>query len=173
MSDDFEAFLSGGNDLDSDLNPDVASSSPSNAAGAMTFDNINLDEIDETASDFPLINPGWYPGIGINCEAKMSSNNNPMMVFTFEMQGEHKGRQMFYNMVLNKDSGLRRLKKAIIALLGEDFDFRNFNPGVFAQSGAILGKPCMLRIKVGTYQGKANNSVTDVAEYKDDSGFPE
>lgn len=166
MSDDFENFLSGGSKQadEDDMNPDVQGASPVDQT--VDFGSINLDEIDETQPDFPVIQPGWYPAIIINVEPKMSSNGNPMIAWNFEMQGEHKGRQQFYNTVTNKESGLKRLKKLLIAIV-PDFDFREFNPKQFAESGVALGKPCMIKLKVGTYNGKATNNVNDVAPYND------
>lgn len=172
MSDDFESFLSGGKSSGGDeLDPDVAGSSP--LSQTLDFGNINLDEIDENAADFPALPPGWYPCVVLNVEPKMSKAKNPMLVVTFELLGEYKSRQMFYNLVLNKESGLRRLKKWILIACGPDFDFRGFNPTKFAESGIALGRPCRIRLKIGMYEGKQNNSVTDVMPYEDDdaSGF--
>lgn len=164
MPDDFEEFLEGGGAKKDNIDPDVAGANPS----TIDFGSINLDEVDESQPDFPVIAPGWYPAIIINVEAKTSSNGNPMMVWNFEMRdAENKGRQQFYNTVLNKPSGLKRIKKLILAIL-PDQSLADFNPKDFVDSGVALGKPAMIRLKVGSYQGKPNNSVTDVKSYEDD-----
>lgn len=128
-------------------------------------DNLVMDlgAIDETKSDFEVLPAGVYPCIIENAEYKMSqSSGNPMIAWVFKVvHPEYENRLLFYHTVLNKESGLKRLKKLLMRVC-PDVNLSTFQPKSFCDQGTALGRMCGVKIRVKNDQGERKNDVTDV-----------
>lgn len=147
------------------LNPDEMADAAGYFEESQQLDNLtlNLDDVSEDLPKFEAMPPGVYDAIIDNVEFGPSKNSgNPMLTFTFRiMDPQYEGRLQFYHTVLNKESGLSRLKRLLVRVCS-DIDLGEFNPRKFADEGEALGLPCRVKINVKAYQGSKRNNITDV-----------
>jgi len=140
---------------------------------------LDLSDVSEELPAFELIPAGIYSATIENVEhVKSKSSGNPMLSWTFSITtSSHAGRLLFYHTVLNKDSGLTRLRKLLTRCFPE-IELTKFAPGRFADSGEALGIPCRLKVRITTQRprpgtqdkAKKQNSITDVLAPGDSTG---
>jgi hypothetical protein len=105
---DEKDFFPGITDTDTDLTGEA------NRDENMTLD---LDGVDETKPDFEPLPPGIYNCEINDCEFRRSKAGNPMLSWQFTvLDGEFENRKLFYQTVLNKESGQKNLKRMLIRL---------------------------------------------------------
>lgn len=129
------------------------------------YENLVLD-LEGTSDELPKfepIPPGVYDAIVENVEFGPSQNSgNPMLTWQFRItQSPYENRTLFFWTVLNKEFGIRMLKR-ILTRIAPDISLSNFSPKAFAESGAVLGLPCRLKITTRTYQGERRNNIKDI-----------
>lgn len=73
---------------------------------------LNLDDV---GSAFTVIEPGKYPAIVTNIEEKESSSGNPMLVWTWEIQGGEYAGQEIRSYTSLQDHALFGLKQHLEA----------------------------------------------------------
>ncbi len=130
---------------------------------------LDLGGVEEDQPEFELIPAGTYDAIIENAEYKKSkASGNPMISWTFRLsQPPYEGRLMFYHTVLNKDSGLRRLKRLLLRCVPE-IEMGEFKPAQFCDEGIALNRPCRIKIRVATRKNRdtgrsePTNQITDV-----------
>ena len=151
------------------LNPDAQSSpSSSNDEDNMVLD---LNDVDESAPTYAVLPVGIYDAVVENAEFGPSSNNNPMISWTFKIiDPQYEGRFLFYHTTLHTDQGRARLKRMLLRLY-TDLDLSKFNPRKFCDEGEGLGMPCRVKVKIGRYQGEKRNNVTDVLAAAEEGSF--
>ncbi len=137
---------------------------------------LDLSGVSEDMPGFELLPAGTYSAIIENAEFKKSkSSGNPMISWTFSLtDAQYAGRMMFYHTVLNKDSGLSRLRRLLSRCI-PDVDIGKFNPSKFCNEGAAIGVPCQIKVRVQNRKGDdgkstPSNSVTDVLAPSDSAG---
>ncbi len=136
---------------------------------------LDLGGVNEDAPAFELLPAGLYNAIIENTEFGHSkSNGNPQIGWTFSITDRSfLNRKMFYYTVLNKDSGLARLKRLLIRVM-PDVDIKKFHPGRFCEEGIALGRECRIKVRISTRKNMStgrsepSNSVTDVMAPSDD-----
>ncbi|MBT9169655.1 MAG: hypothetical protein DDT19_03018 [Syntrophomonadaceae bacterium] len=130
---------------------------------------LNLDRINEDSPAFELLPAGLYDAIIENTEfGNSKSSGNPQISWTFSII-DHRflNRKMFYYTVLNKESGLARLKRLLIRVI-PDADLKKFHPSRFCEEGVALGRACRIKVRISTRknrdsgQSEPSNVVTDV-----------
>ncbi|MBT9167372.1 MAG: hypothetical protein DDT19_00701 [Syntrophomonadaceae bacterium] len=130
---------------------------------------LNLDDVNEGAPEFELLPAGLYNAIIENTEfGNSKSSGNPQISWTFSITDPRfLNRRMFYYTVLNKESGLARLKRLLIRVM-PDVDVKRFHPGRFCEEGIALGRECRIKVRISTRKNRDTgrsepaNSITDV-----------
>lgn len=154
------------------MNPD-AGFDLTGGGGFTGDDNMVLDlgSVSEEMPGFEAVPPGVYSAIVENTDFTISQNSgNPMISWQFRIiDAQFDNRLMFYHTVLNKESGLSRLKRLMLRVC-PDYDLSQFKPKDFCDSGFALGRPCRVKVRIRPYQGKRVNDVTDILGPADD-GF--
>jgi len=155
------------------LNPDAEVGLEENVDSGNDNLVLNLDGVSEDLPKFEAIPPGVYDAVVENVEFGYSQNSgNPMLTFQFRITDERfENRMLFYHTVLNKDSGLSRLKRLLVKV-APNIPLSNFNPASFADEGEILGYPCRLKVNIRPYKGEKRNNIVDVlAPEESPTGF--
>jgi len=130
---------------------------------------LNLTDVSEEKPRFEAMPAGVYNCIIDNVEYSISQADNPMLTFTFRVvDEEYDGRLLFYHTVLNKESGLSRLKRLLVRVC-PDIDLSHFDPAAFADTGDALGLPLKVKVRVRSYKGERRNEVTDVLPPDEDA----
>ncbi len=132
---------------------------------------LDLDNVSEEMPELEALPSGIYNVVIENTEYRVSErSSNPMISWTFRVLDEpYDGRLLFYHTVLNKESGLVRLKQLMVRVL-PDIPLSGFKPKAFCDEGVALGRPCRVKVNVRPYQGKRRNNVTDVLAPADEMG---
>jgi len=155
------------------LNPDETFDFDSGSTGEVENLVLNLDDVSDELPKFEPIPPGVYDAIVENVEFGNSQNSgSPMLTFQFRITDpDYENRMLFYHTVLNKESGLSRLKRLLVRV-APDVPLNGFNPAKFADEGVILGYPCRLKVNIRSYKGEKRNNVVDVLAPEDSpTGF--
>lgn len=117
---------------------------------------------------FDPIPKGTYAVEVDECEYKMSSNDNPMLVFVLKVidNEEYGDRKLWENLVLNNDFGIKKLK-TLLARWFPTLDLSTFNPQGFAESGEAIGVTgsVKLTVKKDKSSGEMRNQITDFLTY--------
>lgn len=142
---------------------------------AVSFDSyqddglvLDLDNVSVEQKKFDAIPAGVYNAIVENVEVSISSSGNPMMTWQFRVvDAKYENRMLFFHTVLNKDTGLARLKRTLVRIIPE-IQLTQFNPKAFCDEGIALGRDCRLKLRTRMYQGKRVNDVSEVLAGADD-----
>jgi hypothetical protein len=156
--DELSSFLGGGRNSDEEK------------SGGTDNLVLNLDDVSTDQPDFAPLPAGVYNAIVENTEFQTSKNGNPMISWTFRIiDPQYDGRFLFSHMVLNKEAGVRRLKRTLIRL-GVETDLTQFNPVRFTEDGDAVSLPCRVRVRIRVWDGRRVNDVTDVLAPAEDAG---
>lgn len=156
--------------LNPDANMDLSGDGEERENSNLT---LNLENASDELPKIEPLPPGIYDCIFENVEfIPVNNSGNPMLTFQLKVIDErYENRMLFYHTVLNKDSGLTRLKQLLVRC-APDVDLRNFNPQKFADEGEILGFACRAKVNVRPYKGEKRNNVTEIlAPEESPTGF--
>lgn len=133
---------------------------------------MDLTDVSEEGPEREPLPAGVYPCIFENTEHGKSNNSgNPMISWTLRVTDpEYEGRFLFYHTVLNKQSGISRLKRLLVRAVPE-VDLGSFDPKRFCEEGRALGLPCRAKVRVKPYQGRRTNDVQEILAPNDDDNF--
>ena len=152
MSDDFEdSAFEGGAQVEGD---DLA---------------INLADVEE--SSYEAIPAGLYPVEIAQLEYKLSaSSGNPMWETLLRItDGEYRNRQLFFYFPFS--IAAQPMTKAAIRQIAPELLEGPFKPKQVAESGDLIGRECMAKVKVENYQGEPRNKVAGLRALKDGEGL--
>jgi hypothetical protein len=128
--------------------------------------------------DFPVIPRGIYPAVVDDLTYGLSqASGNPMWTWKFELteaagvDGNGKslaGRKLFFHTPFVENM-LPRVKK-VLSRIAPELLQGPFNAEEVANSGAMIGKECRVRVDIKPYEGKPRNNVRDVLPMDSASG---
>lgn len=151
-------------DLSGGLGTSAEVTAASDTAG-MVFDLSNAE-----APKMDVVPKGTYKAIVESFEFGESQKGNAMISLVYSIiEGEFTDRKIFDYLVLTgkgAEFSLPKVKQLLQACCPET-PLTNFNPVTFAESGEIINRPCMIKLKIqkqksGEYAGSLQNRVTDI-----------
>lgn len=136
------------------------------AEGSMTVDLSNVDE-----ASWDVLPKGVYAIIVEDAEYKLSSNNNPMISLTLEVEdGEFAGRKLFTHVVFSTKA-MPMAKRTINRLGLSQLLEGPFNPEDAAEE--FIGARARVRVVVDKWDGEDTNKVKQILPATDGEEFGE
>lgn len=129
-------------------------------------------------NNYEPVEAGVYEVLVVKHEHGTSHNNNPKIVWTYEIvgpEGENVGRKIIDSHTLT-DKAVWRLGWFVSSLNVDIDKLPDMSSGTEEFNkvlNACHGRKCWITVIVDTYDGKPNNKVTDYAKSEDQSELAE